>query len=63
MFQKILDMVALEIKGTVMTFRVTMDSTECLLTLTRHVAQHKLLLTTTKLTKGHSRKDFKDRYD
>jgi hypothetical protein len=60
--QKILNMVALEIKGTVMTFRVSVQPTKGLLALTCHITQHKLLLTTAKLTKGHSRKDFKGKH-
>ena len=63
MFQKILDMVTLEIKGTSVTFRVTMDSTESLLALTRHVTQQQLLLTADELTKGHPGKDFKGKHD
>jgi len=53
MFQKILLIVLFKVKGTVVTFRMTMEPTECLLALTRHVAQHELLLTTSKLTDRH----------
>ena len=63
MLQKILNMIALEIKATVVAFRVTMQPAKGLLALTRHITQHKLLLTTAKLTKGHSRKDFKGKHD
>ena len=63
MFQKILLMLALEIKCTPVTVRVTMETTKCLLTLTWHIAKHKLLLTPSKLTQGHQGKDFKGKHD
>jgi hypothetical protein len=56
-------MITLVIKGTAVTFRMTVDSTESLLALTRHVAQQQLLLTADELAKGHPGKDFKDRCD
>ena len=36
-----------------MVIRVTVEAAESLLTLTGHVAEHQLLLTAVKLTRGH----------
>jgi hypothetical protein len=63
MLKKILGVVALVIEATSVSFRVAVKSTECLLALTRHVRQHKLLFTADELTKAHPGKDFKVRCD
>jgi hypothetical protein len=51
--QQILLMCILIIKLARMVIRVAMKPAESLLTLTRHVAEHQLLLTAIKLTRGH----------
>ena len=64
MLEKILGIISLKIKGAAVAFRMTMESAEGLLTLTRHVAQQQLLLTATELTNRHLQgKDFKGRCD
>ena len=58
MLQKSLLMCVLIIKLTGVVVRMTMESAESLLTLTSHITQHKLLLATSILTKGHLRGGF-----
>jgi hypothetical protein len=53
MLQQSLLMCILIIKLARMVIRVTVEAAESLLTLARHIAEHQLLLTAVKLTRGH----------